>query len=311
MHFWKFSASSRARSSPRSSTLLDMDGDGDAGRRGGSGASRACSRHCSVSSFSIASVAPGFSQRVSGAAHAASRSPAIPARSNGFMPSLCILLLLPTAVLGQDALGTLLGAGVRLRPEYDGASKQELQPIPIVRYYGRTLFARTTQGILEGGARLELGSGLVAGAQVAYEEGNDRTGLDPGASYGLHMELDTKLGPVPVSLLARLRQHFDSDHGSQADIRATAGVYGASGVFVAIFGQATWGSDEWVRSYYGTGDGGLLFTALGVEGAYDLSRQWVLLASLHARRLQGDAASSPITEEKTNVFASVGVAYRF
>jgi outer membrane scaffolding protein for murein synthesis (MipA/OmpV family) len=227
------------------------------------------------------------------------------------MPVLVLSLLLPAAALAQDELGALLGAGVRSRPEYDGASKQELQPIPIVRYYGPVLFARTTQGILEGGARLDFGPGLAAGAQIAYEEGNDRTGLDPGASYGLHLELDAKLGPAPVSLLARLRRHFDSDNGSQADIRVTAGVYGAAGVFVALFGQATWGSDEWVRSYYGTGGGGLLFTALGVEGAFDLSRHWVVLASLHARRLHGDAASSPITEEKTGYFASAGVAYRF
>jgi outer membrane scaffolding protein for murein synthesis (MipA/OmpV family) len=48
-----------------------------------------------------------------------------------------------------------------------------------------------------------------------------------------------------------------------------------------------------------------------VEGAYDLSRQWVMLASTHVRRLHGDAASSPITEEKTNYYASVGLAYRF
>jgi outer membrane scaffolding protein for murein synthesis (MipA/OmpV family) len=222
-----------------------------------------------------------------------------------------LLLLLPATLFAQDPLGTLLGAGVRLRPEYDGASRDELQPIPIVRYYGRTLFVRTTQGILEGGARLELAPKLFAGAQLAFEEGNDRTDLDPGASWGLHLEWDTQLGPAPVSLLARTRTHFDTDRGSQADLRATVGVYGRSGLFVALFGQGTWASDEWVRSYYGAGGGGLLFTAFGVEGAYDLNRRWVLLASAHARRLHGDAASSPITEEKTNLFVSAGAAYRF
>jgi len=220
-------------------------------------------------------------------------------------------LLLPATVLAQDELGTLLGAGVRSRPEYDGASKQELQPIPLVRYYGRTLFARTTQGILEGGARLELAPKLFAGAQLAFEEGNDRTDLDPGGSYGLHLEWDTQLGPAPISLLARTRHHFDSDRGTQADLRASVGVYGARGVLVAVFAQATWATDEWIRSYYGAGGGGLVFSALGVEGAYDLSRRWVLLPAMHVRRLHGDAASSPITEEKTNYFASVGVAYRF
>jgi outer membrane scaffolding protein for murein synthesis (MipA/OmpV family) len=66
-----------------------------------------------------------------------------------------------------------------------------------------------------------------------------------------------------------------------------------------------------VRSYYTTGDGGLLYTAYGVEGVYNVSRQWVVLASTHLRRLHGDAASSPITEEKTNYYLSVGLAYRF
>jgi outer membrane scaffolding protein for murein synthesis (MipA/OmpV family) len=223
---------------------------------------------------------------------------------------LALLLYLPAAALAFDP-GTFLGAGVRSRPEYDGASEQELQPIPLVRYYGRTLFARTTQGILEGGARAELTKGLAAGVQLAFEEGNDRTDLDPGASYGVHMEWDTHIGSAPVNLLARARFHFDSDNGSQTDLRASVGVYGSERLGVWLFGQATWGSDDWVRSYYGAGGGGLLFTALGVEGGYELGRRWLLFASAHARRLQDDAASSPITEERTNYFASVGLAYRF
>ncbi len=211
----------------------------------------------------------------------------------------------------QDELGTLLGLGVRSRPDYDGASKQEVEPIPVVRYYGEHLFARTTQGILEGGARWALTKGLDAGVQLAYEGGNDRTDVDPGASIGVHLEWDTKIGPAPLNVLGRVRRHLDSDLGSQADLRVAVGVYGSGALKAWIFGQATWASDEWVRSYYTTGSGGLLFVSAGIEGAYDLSRHWVALASLSVRRLQGDAASSPITEDKTNYYASAGVAYRF
>ena len=223
---------------------------------------------------------------------------------------LLLLVLLPATDLGQE-LGTLLGAGVRSRPDYDGSSKQELQPIPIVRYYGRTLFARTTQGILEGGARLELVPKLWAGAQLAFEEGNERTGLDPGASWGLHLEWDINIGPAPISLLARTRHHFDTDRGVQADLRATVGVYGGEKLFVAIFAQGTWATEDWVRSYYTAGDGGLIFSALGVEAAYHWDRRWVLVGSLHGRQLHRDAAISPITEEQTNYFVSAGIAYRF
>lgn len=226
------------------------------------------------------------------------------------MRFLAILFFLPAAASAFDP-GTYLGAGVRSRPEYDGASDQKLQPIPLVRYYGPILFARTTQGVLEGGARAELVKGLFAGVQLAYEEENDRTGLDPGASYGVHMEWDTHLGRAPINVLARTRFHFDSDNGSQTDLRASVGVFGSERLGVGVFGQATWGSSDWVRSYYGAGDSGLLFTAIGVEGIYKLGRHWLLIASAHARFLQGDAASSPITEERTNYFGSVGVAYRF
>ena len=143
------------------------------------------------------------------------------------------LLLLASLAAAQE---TLIGAGVRSRPDYDGASKQETDLIPVVRWYGETWFARTTQGILEGGARLELAPRLWAGAQLAFEEGNDRTDLDPGASWGLHGEWDTSVGPAPISVLARTRTHFDADRGSQADLRATVGVYGHAGLFVALFG---------------------------------------------------------------------------
>jgi outer membrane scaffolding protein for murein synthesis (MipA/OmpV family) len=234
------------------------------------------------------------------------------------MRFLCLiaLLVVPATMLAaeeppQDELGTLLGLGVRSRPDYDGASKQELEPIPVIRYYGRTLFARTTQGILEGGLRKEFITGLAAGVQLAYEGGNDRTDVDPGASIGVHLEWDTKVGPAPINLLFRTRHHLDSDLGRQADLRAAVGVYGSDALKAWLFGQATWASDDWVRSYYTTGDGGLLFSAFGIEGAYDLSRHWVALASASVRRLHGDAASSPITEDKTNYYVSAGVAYRF
>jgi outer membrane scaffolding protein for murein synthesis (MipA/OmpV family) len=223
---------------------------------------------------------------------------------------ILLVLLVPAAALAQDDYA-LLGLGLRSRPDYDGANKQVIDVIPVVRWYGQTWFARTSQGILEGGARKELARGLVAGAQIAYESGNERTDLDWGASYGLHLEWDTKIGPAPITLLGRTRHHFDNDRGVQTDLRASVGVYGSHGFLVGVFGQATWASDEWVRSYYTTGDGGLLHTNVGIEGAYTLARRWMLVGSLSSRRLHGDAATSPITERKRNTYASAGLGYRF
>lgn len=232
--------------------------------------------------------------------------------------ALAVALMLPLAVLSED---NFIGGGLRVRPAYDGSDSQYGELIPVVRYYRGPWFARTTQGILEGGARLELGTHLVAGAQLAYEGGRKQSesaflanrnapDLDPGASAGLHIEWDGKLGPAPVTLLGRVRRHLDSDRGAQVDARITAGVYRSTRVLVGVFGQGTWANGAAVRSFYEGGDGGLLHTSLGVLGSFDLDRRWLVVGSLEGRRLHGDAARSPLVERKSNYYASVGLAYR-
>src|SRR6266850_1484085 len=128
-----------------------------------------------------------------------------------------LALLAPLAAIAQTAPPedyTLIGAGVRTRPAYDGSASQTVDVIPVVRYYGKPLFARTTQGILEGGVRTEVAPGLALGAQLAYEAGRkksesgflrerDVADIDPGASVGVHAEWDTKLGPAPFNALGR------------------------------------------------------------------------------------------------------------
>lgn len=224
------------------------------------------------------------------------------------MRLLLILLLWPMVALAQDDY-TLLGAGVRTRPEFDGSRERTVDLIPVVRYYGRPWFARTTQGILEGGARWNIGKGFDVGAQLAYEQGPRDN--DPGGSIGVHAEWDTSLGRMPLNLLVRVRQHLDADRGSAADFRATAGVYGSHGVQAGVFGQVTVASEKNFRAYYGVSDSGLLFTSLGLLGSYELTRRWMLVGSTEVRRLSDDAARSPLVSRRTGVYASLGLGYRF
>jgi MipA family protein len=252
--------------------------------------------------------------------------------------ALAVALISPPGAFAQGVPDdyVLIGAGVRARPAYDGSASQHAELVPVLRYYGRPWFARTTQGILEGGARTELAPGLAVGAQIAYEAGRRASesdflrdhnvpDIDPGASLGLHFEWDRKLGPVPVTLLARGRQHADSDRGAQADLRLSAGVYGSGGVLAGVFAQATWANAKSARSFYGitpqqsaaTGlpafdaKSGPLSISLGFLGSVDLSRQWVAVWNLERRGLRGDAARSPLAERSWNTYAGAGLAYRF
>jgi outer membrane protein len=220
----------------------------------------------------------------------------------------------------------LLGPALRSRPAYDGSRSQDVDLIPILDYDNGLLFARTVQGVLEGGVHTQVGSGLTIGAQLAYEEGRKSgdssflrernvADLGVGVSYGVLAEWETKLGPAPVLLLARVRQQVRSERGAEADLRATVGVYKNGPFQAGIFGQATWADRKSMRTYYGQPgfdpSGGLLFASAGPLASYDIDRHWTVLGSLEGRRLQGDAARSPLAEKKSSYYAVAGVAYRF
>lgn len=221
-----------------------------------------------------------------------------------------ICLILSTSALAQ---GTLLGAGLRSRPDYDGSSKQVTDVVPVIRYYGERWFARTTQGILEGGMRAELDKDFWAGAQLAYEAEFDHPDVDApvGVSAGLHLEWDRYFGRVPATFLLRARQHLDTSLGGQADLRVTAGLLSRWGLLAVAFGQATWGTENAVASRYGARDSGLLFASFGLLGSYDLSRRWLLVGSWELRQLYDAARESAVAEKSSGYYAMFGLAYRF
>ena len=230
----------------------------------------------------------------------------------------------------------LIGPGIRTRPAYDGSDKQRVEVVPVIRYLGEPWFVRSTQGVLEGGLRMGLAPGLHVGAQLAYEPGRntsdsdflERRGVadvDRGASIGAQLEWDTKVGRAPITVLARIRQHTESDQGAQADLRVSAGVFQSGRFAVGVFTQATWANAKSTRTLYGitaqesatTGlrafdpGSGLLFTSFGLLWSVDLTRDWVVVGSAEARHLRGDAQRSPIVERSGNAYVSAGVAYRF
>ena len=244
-----------------------------------------------------------------------------------------IMPLLASAELSNDPL---LGPGLRIRPAYDGSATKHIELVPVVRYFGQPWFARSTQGVLEGGARMEFAPGLHGGGQLAYEPGrktsdsdflksNNVSDIKLGASAGVHIEWDHKFGPMPITLLTRVRQHIDSDRGTQADVRFSAGFYRGGRVGAGVFIQTTWANAKSASSLYGitpqqsattglppfSAGSGLLFASYGLLWSVDLSQTWIVVGSLESRHLHGAAAHSPLVERKENYYASAGLAYRF
>jgi outer membrane scaffolding protein for murein synthesis (MipA/OmpV family) len=265
-------------------------------------------------------------------------STALPADPSVSAAILCVTfalgLIAPVVAFAELSEEPLLGPGLRFRPAYDGSASQRAELVPVVRYYGEHWFARSTQGVLEGGARIELAPGLHAGAQLAYEPGrkasesdflksHDVPDIKIGASAGVHLEWDHKFGPMPITLLARARRHADSDRGAQADFRLSAGVFQSGRVSAGVFAQATWASAKSANSFYSTpppqsatdlpefsAGSGWLFASFGLLWSVDLSRDWIVVGNMESRHLRGDAARSPLAERTSNYYASAGVAYR-
>ena len=219
---------------------------------------------------------------------------------------LIVGVILCASAHAQD---TLLGAGLRSRPDYDGSAERKSDFIPVIRYYGSRWFARTTQGILEAGVRDTLDKDFWAGAQLAYEP--DLAEVDAGLSAGLYLEWDRNLGRVPVNFLMRARQHLDADRGGQADLRVTAGLLARGAFLAGAFGQATWGTKDAIASRYGPRNAGLLYTSLGLLGSFDLGPRWRLVGSLERRQLRDEVAESALAERTASYYASAGIAYRF
>jgi outer membrane scaffolding protein for murein synthesis (MipA/OmpV family) len=243
---------------------------------------------------------------------------------------------MPLVAFAEPSDESLLGAGLRSRPAYDGSASQLVDVVPVVRYFGHPWFVRSTQDVLEGGVRIELAPGLHAGAQLAYEAGRKTSesnflknhnvpDIHVGASVGVHLEWDHKFGPMPITLLARARQNTDSNLGAQADLRLTAGAYESGRVAAGVFTQATWANAKSTGSFYGitpqqsattglpafrAGDG-LLFASAGLLWSVDLSRNWAVVGSMESRHLHGDAAHSPLVERGSNYYASAGLIYVF
>lgn len=247
-----------------------------------------------------------------------------------------ISVIIPPAAFAELSNDSLLGPGVRLRPAYDGSASQHLQFVPVVRYFGQPWFVRSTQGVLEGGARMELVPGLHGGAQLAYEPGRDVaeseflkrhnfSDINHGASLGAQLEWDHNFGSMPITLLARTRQHTNSDHGINADLRLSVGAYRNGRFGAGVFTQATWANAKAADTFYGitpqqsiiTGlpayapGSGLVFGSAGVLWSFDVNQNWVVVGNIEARRQLGDAASSPLVERVSNYYVSAGVAYRF
>jgi MipA family protein len=252
------------------------------------------------------------------------------------LPALLTTILTSARAEDMPPVTTLIGAGVWSRPAYTGADSNRTSLIPQLRYYGHPWFVRTTFGMLEGGIRYQALSGFTLGGQLAYEGGRDKTEsdflaahklptLNPSLSLGFHAELVKKLGPMPFAALLRYRQDIDDNRGAQTDLRLEAGIFSGGGLNAGIFLQSTLADKKSNNYYYGISSqqsvssglsafdaqSGEMFSVFGLFFSYDLNPEWVVLGNFESRQVRGAVSDSPLVQQSTNPYLSLGLAYQF
>lgn len=220
-----------------------------------------------------------------------------------------------------------LGIGAAYAPSYEGSKKYMLTGLPVVAYRN----GRFAAGV--GGLSYNLSpvSGFEYGPTLSYSSGRNESDADRlrglgdikgggevGAfarwhisSWTLHANLKRGLGN---GLKARLLQvgigrsiHLGSADRLQlgasldwADSKYTQAYFGISPSQSAVSGLAVHSTAAGFKSYGGN-----------AVWTHTFTPAWFSTVDVHVRRLTGDAANSPVTEQRNDVGASAAIGYRF
>lgn len=227
------------------------------------------------------------------------------------------------------------GAAGLYGPVYEGSDEYELRAFPfaLITYKDR-FYADPIRGA--GAYLLEKGA-FRAGAGVNYAFGRDEedadilTGMgdiDGGAAAEISLEyrpweMDLPIGP---SFTTRIKHQFTgTDTGTQVELNGGFGFPVAGRMIVRPSLRAEYGTEEYNQAFHGvtpaqsarTGlpvydaNAGFRTVGAGVFGTYLVTDTWMLTGVVTYDRLIGDAADSPLTQDKNQARVILGVVRAF
>lgn len=214
-----------------------------------------------------------------------------------------------------------LGAGALFQPDYEGSDDYEISPMPFLMVNYRDLvFLR---GPMLGANAFTLqgprdGDKLQIGPLLRYQTGRDQDDndalrglgdIDAGAELGAFITY--RVGAWSTGLTV-FRDISDAHDGLTAKV---------SGGYMHTFTpklrlrselSATWADDNYTQTFFGitaaqaqrsglrqyTAESGVKDVGLSLDLDYSLTEHWGITGRLGYKRLLGDAADSPLVEDK-------------
>jgi len=229
-----------------------------------------------------------------------------------------------------------LGAGVANFPEYPGSDKDRTRALPIVSLrYGRFFLG----GVPGAGSPAGFGAYLYedetwsVGANLSRDVIRPRKESDDERLRGLgDIDSTTRAGLFAtykigwVTLRASgLSDIGGNDQGTTLSFDAEATYRPFPQLVLSAGPGVTWADEKHTQKFFGidagqaarsnfaqyTAGSGVDAVRFSFGARYEITRQWGLGARITAARLQGDAADSPIVQDKNQNTYAMFVTYRF
>lgn len=221
----------------------------------------------------------------------------------------------------------IVGAGGIYEPEYEGGKDFAIQPVPFVVFtYGKWLEIDPTGVTI---TALEH-NGFALAAKVGYEGGRDEDDADRLEGLG-DIDFAATVGAKASYKWNGFEFYAAVDQtisGSESLIGTFGAEYQAPVTERLILGagvEAVVANDKHMQSYFGVtaaqaarsglseykAEAGLKRVNVSASAIYMLSENWLVRGEAGVGFLTGDAADSPIVEEKTQPSASLFVGYKF
>jgi MipA family protein len=220
-----------------------------------------------------------------------------------------------------------LGIGTAYVPRYEGSKEHHLTGLPIIAYRnGR--FAAGVGGL---SYNLSPASTFEFGPALSFSRGRDESdadrlrglgdikgGAELGAfarwhisSWSLHANLKRGVGNGPEGTQLQFGVGHSTRLGSAdrlqlgasldwADDKYTQAYFGVTPAQSAASGLSAYSAAAGIKSY-----------GVNATWMHTFTPAWFSTVGVHGKRLAGDAANSPITEQRNVIGASAGIGYRF
>ena len=221
----------------------------------------------------------------------------------------------------------IVGGGGMYRPEYEGGEKLEISPVPVVLFtYGEWLKI-DPRGI---SMRAFERDGFSLSGKVGYEMGRDEDDADRLNGLG-DIDLAATIGARAAYVWKGIELYAELDQtmgGSESLVGTFGAEYSAPVTDRLILGagtEAIFANENHMQAYFGVNaaqsaasglpeydaKAGLKRVNVKASATYLLTKNWLIRGEAGLGMLTGDAADSPVVEEKLQPSASLFVGYKF